>query len=148
MAPMTAHNSILQNVVLIGSAAGGFSGISAYLTYRIKRKEVQEAGTESMASIAKTLTDTSLALLEPVRRAALDAEMRVAALQKQVQDLEAAVDSLTASLLTLTARSQTEREQMQQQLAAVTAEREQLAAALAARDAEIVALRGQGASAA
>jgi TolA-binding protein len=146
MAQMTTHSSLAQNGIVVLSAAGGISGISAYLTYRIKRREIQQAGTQNMAAVAKTLTDTSLALLEPVRKAAIDAEARVAALQKQVQDLEAAVDSLTGSLATLTARARTEREQMQQQLEEVTADRERLAAQLADRDAEIAGLRGHGAN--
>jgi uncharacterized protein YlxW (UPF0749 family) len=122
------HTSALQNAVLVVSAAGGISGISAYLTYRIKRREVAEAATLNTAAAAKTLTDTAVALLEPLRTAAAEAERKVAAIQERVRDLEHAVETLSASLAAATAASDADRAELTRQLEQVTAERDKLLA--------------------
>lgn len=111
-------------LVATAEAAGGISGVAAYLTYRLKRREVSQAADKTMIDAAKSLTETSLALLKPVQEAAAKAEEQVKALRAQVTELETAVQSLTESLAQLTTRSAGEREELLRQLAEVTAERD------------------------
>lgn len=125
---MTAAGTLISTA----EAAGGVGGVTAFLTYRLKRREVQQAADKTMVDAAKSLTETSLALLRPVQEAAAKAEEQVKALRGQVAELEAAVQSLTDSLAQLTARSAAEREELLQQLAEMTAERDRYRDQLAA----------------
>lgn len=126
---MSTH-SLFQNGIVLLSALAGTGGISAFLTYRTKRREIEEAGTQNMANVAKTLTDTAVALLEPVRAAATEAERKVASLQERVRDLEHAMEALSASLAAATAASAADRAELTRQLEQMTAERDRLAGIL------------------
>lgn len=145
---MTAHNNPIQSGAAWLTAGGGLGTLITYLTYRLKARESKDVSTKTMADVAKSLTETSLALLEPVRAAALAAETKVVTLQAQVREFEAIVTALTESLNTLTVRSQAEREQLQQKLAEVNAERDRIAAELDLCVAELDELRHHGTSAA
>jgi SMC interacting uncharacterized protein involved in chromosome segregation len=145
-----AHLSLTENILAIVTAAGGVSGLTAMLTLRLKQREAKETATKYMVDTAKSLTETSLSLLEPVRAGLVVAEGKVGMLQAQVKNLESIIDGLTESLEAVTARSNAERDQLQHQLDAVNAEREKLASELELRVAELEALRqqAQGADAA
>lgn len=118
-------------------AAGGLSGVAACLTYWLRRREVQEAGSKQIADVAASLTATSLSLLEPVRAHAAEAERRAVALQSQMAEAEQAIKSLTEALQSSEARSRAEREELQRRLDEACAERDRLAAELARRDSEL-----------
>lgn len=139
-----AHLSLTENLLAAATAGGGISGLAAFLTWQVKRREARETATKYMVDTAKSLTETSLSLLEPVRAAALAAENQVSALQAQHREMENVVAALTESLDALTAHSQAEREQLQSKLAEVEAEREKLAAELELAVAELAGLRTQG----
>lgn len=142
-----ARLSLTENLLATVTAGGGIGGLAALLTYRIKQREAKETATKYMVDTAKSLTETSLSLLEPVRAGLVVAEGKVGMLQAQVRNLESIIDGLTESLETVTARSNAERDQLQQQLDAVNAERQKLAAELEVRVAELDALRQQAQSA-
>lgn len=116
---MTATDTIVPAAAAVVSAVAG-----SLITYRVKRRELRQAADKTMVDAAKSLTETSLALLRPVQEAAAKAEEQVKALRGQVTELEAAVKSLTESLAELTERSAAEREELQRQLAEMTAERD------------------------
>jgi hypothetical protein len=118
-------------------ALGGFGGAVAYMTYRLKRREVRESSTRAAVETARDLTETSLALLEPVRAAALEAEKRVIELRHQVTELEETVKSLTDALTVLAEQSKAERDELHRRLLDTEADRDRLAAELAARNAAV-----------
>ena len=134
--------------------AGGLSGIAAFFTYRLKRRETKttEKAAEKAArdeqakrdlQQAQDFTQTALALLEPVKHALAEAEDRIKALQAQVVNLETAAASLTQAMEALTAASQAERAELEARLAEVTAERDAARDALAATAAERDALKAE-----
>jgi chromosome segregation ATPase len=142
---MAVYNLAEQVTVAVG-AISSLSGIAAFLTYRLKARELRQTAEKSMIDKAKTLSDMSLALLTPIERAAARAETRAAELEAQVHNLEAAMSSLTDSLATLTTRFQAEREELQRQIAAVTADRDAVVVSLRLLKDELEALRQQGAA--
>lgn len=134
-----AHTNYPALALHIAEAAGGLSGIAAYFTYRLKRREVKaaertaedEQARKDIAQ-AQSFTQTALTLLEPVKQALAEAEQRIKALQAQVVDLESAASALTQAMEALTAASQAERAELEARLAEVTAERDALRAELEA----------------
>lgn len=134
---MTSHSSSWGTVLLAAEGLGGAGGLAAFLTYRLKRREVRNSANKYMIDTARDLTETSLALLEPVRAAAASAQQEVTALRKQVRELESVVETLTKSLADLTAKSQAEHDDLQARLAAAESERDRATAELARRDAEL-----------
>lgn len=136
---VTAHNLIQDGLLVL--SGGSLTGIAAVLTYRLRTREVRGAETKTMVDNSRSVAEMSLALLTPLEKAATKAEARAAELEAQVHGLEAAMQSLTDSLATLTARFQAEREELQRQIAAVTADRDAIAISLKLLRDELAALR-------
>lgn len=146
-------------LVRIAEAAGGLSGIAAALSYRLKRREIRNAEAnvhdeQSRKDVAQaqSFTQTALALLEPVKEAAAEAEKQVQALRQQVTDLESSVESLKSAMAALSATATAERAELEQRLAdleqrlqAAITERDEALARLAAVEAERDRLRDDNA---
>lgn len=134
----------------VAEAAGGLSGVVAFFTYRLKRREVKaaertaedEQARKDIAQ-AQSFTQTALTLLEPVKQALAEAEQRIKTLHAQVVNLESAASALTQAMEALTVASQAERTELEERLAEVTAERDAARDALTATAAERDALRAE-----
>ena len=61
---------------MIGSI-GGLGGITAFLTYRLKRRTDADASNKALVDAANSLTATALTLLEPVKAVAAEAERKI-----------------------------------------------------------------------
>jgi predicted nucleic acid-binding Zn-ribbon protein len=138
-----ASHGLLASALPFLSAAGGLSGLAAIGTLAYKHRESRAAEQQARdqreqraIDQAQAFTQTALALLDPVKSAAAEAERQVKALQQQVRDLETSVESLTSAMATLAAKDAAERTELEQQLAQVTAQRDDAVARLAVAEAE------------
>lgn len=116
----------LDNAKAIGGVFGG-GGLAAWMTYRLKNREVRTSGSRFMVESAQSLTETALAVLEPVRTALAETEKKVGDLQKQLRELEQVSARSEAERAALQARF----DEVQRRLAETEAERDRLAEALA-----------------
>lgn len=96
---------------LVAFLAGG--GVSGALAYRVAGRDARTSASKSVIDGARTVTETSLALLEPVRHAAAESERRAIVFQGQAQQLEAIIVSLSGSL----SKQQVQLDQLREQLA-------------------------------
>lgn len=138
----------IDNALNIFGAAGGVGGIGAILAYRVAKRQAASDAATSTAAAASSLTQTSLALLEPARVAAIESEKRAGILRVQITDLEGVVASLSKSLARLTTNSEAERAASERRLTRAQADWEaevkSLRDLLAEREAELSALRSRG----
>lgn len=125
---MAAH--LWSGATAVGGSLGGLTGITAYLTYRLKRRSDTMSANKSMVDAANSLTATALTLLEPVKAVAAEAE-------KKIHNLEQVIASLTTELASSEARSRAERQELERRLVEAEAERDRLIAELARRDTEL-----------
>ena len=140
---MTAGPALAQAVIAASAAVAGavLSSGASFLHYRNERSQLRASGDQQAISTARSLTETSLALLEPVKAAAKEFEAKAAVLQTQLHEAEGVVLSLAQSLAQMTSQATVEREELVRSLEKAASETERMRQELAARETELAAYR-------
>lgn len=115
--------STIQTIVATTGGMGGVGGIMAMLNHRAAKRQMNNAAKLSVVEMAKDFNEMALALLDPLRKRADEAESQVKAIEGQLIQVKEVVVSL----------SDTNRKAL--------AELDEMRVQLAIRDAELTVYR-------